>query len=107
MSDNRRGGYCAKCIYYAKSVGSCDYILIAGHPRPCPGGDGCTARVLPGRRKSMKAKWDTMQGYMMHLDGKSDKEIADHFGVAVSSVAHCRKRNWEKLSPPQLRPVQS
>ena len=48
----------------------------------------------------MKAKWDTMQGYVMHLDGKSDKEIADHFGVAVNTVAYCRKRNWEKLAPP-------
>ena len=29
----------------------CDYICMAGRPRPCPAGDGCTVRVLIRREK--------------------------------------------------------
>lgn len=39
--------YCRKCIYLSGSdhPRTCDYFLITGHLRGCPGGVGCTKRV--------------------------------------------------------------
>lgn len=44
--------YCEKCFYRKTftSMGPyCDYLCMVGRPRPCPAGDGCTARVLMKR----------------------------------------------------------
>ena len=38
---------CAGCFYYGGSFPSnycCNYLLTEGHRRPCPPGEGCTAR---------------------------------------------------------------
>lgn len=41
--------YCDPCIYRKVFAGSwlpyCDYLCMTGERRPCPAGDGCTARV--------------------------------------------------------------
>lgn len=90
--------WCVKCIYYAKSTRSCDYILIEDHPRPCPGGQGCTARrtrraTMPGIRKP---QWDTELGRLLWLDGKTDAQIAEELGIGVGAVTSYRTRHWMK-----------
>ena len=53
----------------------------------------------------MQPKWDVTLGRRMYLDGKSDKEIAEHFGIAVSTVSYQRRRSWEESAdaPPCKR----
>ena len=50
--------YCNPCIYRKVFAGSwlpyCDYLCMTGKRRPCPAGDGCTARVT--RRVYRKRK---------------------------------------------------
>ena len=98
-------GWCEPCLYYGKSTDTCDYILMEDHRRPCPAGYGCIARRLrKDVRKSMNPKWDTSIGKEMFLGGRSDREIADFFGIAVSTVSYQRRKNWEADStPPPLR----
>lgn len=89
--------WCVKCLYYARTTMTCDYILIEGHSRPCPGGAGCTARRTRKDMIHMKnPKWDTELGQMLWQEGKTDGEIADEFGIAISTVTSYRKRHWEK-----------
>lgn len=44
-----------------------------------------------------KPKWDTELGRLLWLEGKCDGEIADAFGIAISTVTAYRKRHWEKM----------
>lgn len=90
--------YCNSCIYYGKSTCTCDYILIVGHPRPCPAGAGCTARILKKdvKKKMGKPRWDTALGKQMWEQGMSDAEIARHFHIAANTVTHQRRSYWEK-----------
>lgn len=93
--------WCDRCIYYGKSTGTCDYILMEDHRRPCPAGYGCSAkRTRKDVRRSMQPKWDTSIGKEMFLGGRSDREIADFFGIAVSTVSYQRRKNWESDSTP-------
>lgn len=52
-----------------------------------------------------KPKWDTELGMQMWLEGKSDKEIAEHFGIHHSTVARIRLKYWEahKQPPPKKK----
>lgn len=90
--------YCHPCIYYGKSTCTCDYILIVGHPRPCPAGAGCTARILKKdvKKKMGKPRWDIAKGKQMWEQGMSDSQIAKHFGIAANTVLHQRRSYWEK-----------
>lgn len=104
--DERHDPHCFPCVYYGKSTRTCDYILIEDHSRPCPAGAGCTARITKKEAKRrMTPKWDTTLGAKMHQDGCSDKEIAEHFGIAVSTVSYQRRNRWEKVlensTPPE------
>ena len=93
--------WCGRCIYYGKSTGTCDFILMEDHRRPCPAGQGCSARRLrKDVRKPMNPKWDTSIGKEMFLGGRSDREIAGFFGISVSAVSHQRRKNWEADSAP-------
>lgn len=88
---------CLPCIYYGKITCTCDYILIAGHPRPCPAGAGCTVKTTKKDVKQMgKPRWDTEQGKKMWEQGMSDSEIARHFHIAANTVLHQRRSYWEK-----------
>lgn len=99
--------YCLPCIYYGKSTDTCDYILLEDRRRPCPGGKGCIVRRMKKEvKKTMgKPKWDTQLGMQMWLEGKKDKEIAEHFGIAANTVTTCRRKYWEKHKqpPPQKK----
>ena len=48
--------YCVGCIYRRGSRGetSCDYILMTGVRRPCPAGEGCTAKKTEGSKKEIE-----------------------------------------------------
>lgn len=103
MEDRNHNPYCLPCIYYGKSTKTCDFILMEDRRRPCPGGDGCTERRTKkevGRKLALKATWDTALGMQMWLEGKKDKEIAEHFGIARNTVATCRRKYWEKHQNP-------
>ena len=96
----RHNPWCEPCIYYGRSTLTCDYILLEDHPRPCPGGTGCTARRTRKELKNTrKPKWDTELGRLLWLDGRKDGEIADEFGIPISTVTSYRKRHWEKGTP--------
>lgn len=43
----------------------------------------------------MQPKWDTTLGLKMYQEGQSDKEIANHFGISVSTVSYQRRKFWE------------
>ena len=90
---------CVGCIYYGKSTGTCDYILIEDHSRPCPPGPECTVRrTVKEVKKVGKPRWDTELGRLLWLEDKSDAFIASEMGVAVSTVAH-QRRKWERNTP--------
>ena len=48
--------YCKGCVYrtYAGAEPICGYILVERHRRPCPPGEGCTAKVVGGKNTKMK-----------------------------------------------------
>lgn len=54
LASERRSRHCRKpqrCVYYAVGSndgynGTCDYILITGHRRPCGFGAACTVLVI-------------------------------------------------------------
>ena len=51
-----------------------------------------------------KPRWDTEQGRQMYLQGMSDQQIGDHFGVAANTVLYQRQKYWEKdpsSTPPE------
>lgn len=87
---------CLRCIYFGLSTKTCDYILLEGHRRPCPPGDGCTVRRTRKDLNVRKPKWDTELGRLLWLEGKSDGEIADELHIPTSSVTSYRRRHWEK-----------
>lgn len=94
--------YCLPCIYYGKYSHTCDFILIEGRRRGCPGGNGCTRRrTRKGETAMRKPKWDTELGRELWLEGKKDGEIADAMGIPTSSVTAWRRRHWEKVIPAQ------
>ena len=99
--------FCKGCIYHAKSTRSCDYFIIENRLRGCPGGDGCRARrTKKDVRKAMQPKWDTALGKQMWEEGKTDRQIADHFGIAPNTVLYQRQKKWEKdttCTPPRGR----
>lgn len=52
----------------------------------------------------MQPKWDTALGKQMWEEGKTDRQIADHFGIAPNTVLYQRQKKWEKGSdstPPE------
>lgn len=96
-NEKQHDPWCSKCIYYGRSTRTCDYILMEDQRRPCPAGDGCTARRTSRKVSKMgKPRWDTELGRLLWLDGKSDREIAVEMGVATNTVLHQRKTKWEK-----------
>ena len=93
---NQENSRCLRCIYFGLSTRTCDYILIEGHRRPCPPGDGCTVRRTRKDMNMRTPKWDTELGRLLWLEGKSDGEIADELHIPTSSVTSYRRRHWEK-----------
>lgn len=56
---------------------------------------------------SIASKWDKAAGKEMWKAGKSDKEIAEHFGVSASAVCQIRKKYWEaEFGAPDQEPAE-
>ncbi|MFR6380665.1 MAG: hypothetical protein ACLUNZ_13695 [Evtepia sp.] len=62
QNNERRTRHCRKpqrCVYYAIGSndgynGTCDYILITGHRRPCGFGAACTVKETQGRKDAQR-----------------------------------------------------
>lgn len=86
------------CLYRSDKSTCCVYILIEGHPRPCPAGE-CKGVYTPkdgyytvfGRRRKTGAEELVSESQLWdkYFDGWSDGKIAAYFGVAVRVV-----RDW-------------
>lgn len=88
--------YCKGCVYrtYAGGEPICGYILVERHRRPCPPGEGCTAKVVGGNNKKMKRRtWDENRARQLYEEGKSDVDIADMVGATAGAIAAWRSRN--------------
>ena len=48
------------------------------------------------KKRMGNPRWDTEQGRQMYLQGMSDQQIGDHFGVAANTVLYQRQKYWEK-----------
>lgn len=107
MEDKSHNPYCLPCIYYGKNSRSCDFIFLEDRRRPCPGGEGCTERRTKKdvKRRMGKPTWDTKLGQQMWLEGKKDREIAEHFGIAANTVTTCRRKYWEKHVDPSEKKI--
>lgn len=88
--------YCKDCVYrtYAGAEPICGYILVERHRRPCPPGEGCTAKVVGGKNTKMKRRtWDENRARQLYEEGKSDVDIADMVGATASAIAAWRRLN--------------
>ena len=88
--------YCKGCVYrtYAGAEPICGYILAERHRRPCPPGEGCTAKVVGGKNTKMKRRtWDENRARQLYEEGKSDVDIADMVGATASAIAAWRRLN--------------
>ena len=103
LASERRTRHCRKpqrCVYYATTSsegynGTCDYILITGHRRPCGFGDACTVKEAQGRKmrgggmsQEVEAKVKQLYGH-----GYSDPSIALAVGVTRDIIRYWRLRN--------------
>lgn len=99
--------YCKGCVYrtYAGAEPICGYILVERHRRPCPPGEGCTAKVVGGKNTKMKRRtWDENRARQLYEEGKSDVDIADMVGATASAIAAWRSRNrLTSQNPPGRR----
>lgn len=89
--------YCEGCYYYGPAHRTCDYWEKEDKLRGCPAGAGCDKKITEKehRKMSFEGKWDKDAGKQMWLQGKSDKEIAEAFGVSSTAVYQIRKKYWE------------
>ena len=89
---------CKGCAYAVRlsSAWCCDYLLMTGHCRPCPPGEGCTVRKEDDLTKKgsvfMKQReWDTERAKALYDQKLSDAEIAGKVGATASTVAFWRR----------------
>lgn len=90
------------CAYYAANTNTCDYILITGQRRGCPGGPLCKKyKPLNARHRKVPQlpstfKKDRSGLYTafetMYAEGFSDKQIADALGVSRDTVSSWRRK---------------
>lgn len=89
---------CEGCAFAVLLSGEwyCDYLLMTGHRRPCPPGEGCTVRKAANLTKKESAfmrrrAWDTDDARALYDQRLSDNEIAKRIGVTASAVACWRR----------------
>lgn len=82
--------YCIPCIYCRRFTDGglnvcCHYYLDTGKKLPCPGGDGCTERVIlpPDERLEYIKSQDYLRRTVKRLphDWHEDDFIADSRGI--------------------------
>lgn len=111
MTENTsvRSARCRGCFALG-SQGTCNYIFIMEHRRPCPPGAQCTARMTRKELSMRKATWDTELGRKMWAEGKKDTEIASTLGIPTSTVTNYRLKHWaparkKTTAPKEVQPV--
>lgn len=111
MTENTpvRSARCRGCFALG-SRGSCNYIFIMEHRRPCPPGAQCTARMTRKELSMRKVTWDTELGYKLWSEGKKDTEIASTLGIPTSTVTNYRLKHWapaqkKTTAPQEVQPV--
>lgn len=90
------------CAYYATNTHTCDYILITGKRRGCPGGPLCKKykslnarhRKVPQLPSTFKKERSGLYTAFetMYEEGFSDKQIADALGVSRDTVSSWRRK---------------
>lgn len=115
--------HCKPCCYRDKEFNSCSYILIAGHMRGCPVGDGCDKLDTGKRQNLYRSKKDQIVRHAidskgqpaqerrrpgkkpgidlaehqkrlkLYLQGYTDREVAIACGCAESTIVYWRRKN--------------
>lgn len=103
QNNERRTRHCRKpqcCVYYAAGSGegyngTCDYILITGHRRPCGFGDACTVKETQGRKMLGGGMSQEVEAKVKQLyaQGYSDQSIALTVGMTRTAIRYWRLRN--------------
>ena len=103
LASERRTRHCRKpqrCVYDAVGSndgynGTCDYILITGHRRPCGFGDACTVKEAQGRKMRGGGMSQEVEAKVKQLYGQgySDPSIALAVGVTRDTIRYWRLRN--------------
>lgn len=81
--------YCEGCYYrvFLPALGwGCEYLVMTGKRRPCPGGEGCTVRRLKDRTGTKNAD-DRKK--ILALEGMTDEERRERY------LAKKRKKSKE------------
>lgn len=104
--DNNKS--CKGCIYLGEQVKSCDYFLITGKRRPCPPGEGCTAKhcgkkghTRPFEMRAHSTRFHRMvpaterdpRILELYEAGKTDAEISRETEHSISAIYNWRKRH--------------
>ena len=95
---------CLSCLYHGWDTQSCDYLLVTGERRGCPGGEDC-ARYLPRRNRKKQNADLFLRGPAQHRQfylvaeieeryeqGKSDRQIAEELKVSITTVSRYRRK---------------
>lgn len=100
---------CQGCRHLVRcdSNGSCNYIFNMGHRRPCPPGEGCTAKELdvPANRIPAKPrrKYDVKRLKELYQSGMRWDDIAAEMGVDKRTlqnvVSHRKYANLRARKP--------
>ncbi len=99
---------CYDCVYSGMAGAHlcCLYWDIANQLRPCPGGEGCTVKIVGDRHISYKRKmsvmtkrrspmrsrkWDTELARKMLEEGATVAATAEAVGISVNSLDYWRR----------------
>lgn len=104
---------CETCVYRAEpgAANRCDYLIITGHSRGCPPGEGCTV-FQPGERlggpipptvkkreeaaempKGKRVEIDSDRALKLVAEGLTNHQIAKRLGVNIHTWRAYKARN--------------
>lgn len=94
--------YCMGCAFHSPGVKCCNYLLVMGIRRGCPGGAGCDKKMTKKEFMEMGAPkdWNKELGKQMWAEGKGDAEIAKATGVTQGTISYFRRKHWEQSVVP-------
>lgn len=73
---------------------TCDYLLMTGHRRPCPGGKDCTVKKTEGDGNEMprRSTFDKSRARELLAAGWSVADVATELGATVAAIRQWRRR---------------
>lgn len=86
---------CTSCYYYGAAIKSCDYLVMVGHSRGCPPGDGCRLYVRRTTRKKTPLAYSKSEGktiarnkemYRRYKAGVSCQALATDYGLSRKTI---------------------